>query len=100
MISLPAIEQVLEQSFADQTSEPALAVVASGDEQPELILLTISEISRQQANTAIRAAGLSALHNIRRVRKIDEIPLLGSGKTDYRSLQAWVTNGNSTRMNI
>ncbi|MCF6188245.1 MAG: AMP-binding protein, partial [Desulfobulbaceae bacterium] len=90
MISLPAIEQVLEQAFTDQAAEPILAVVASEDEQPELVLLTIREISRQQANQKIRAAGLSALHNIRRVQKIDEIPLLGSGKTDYRSLQQYV----------
>ncbi len=87
MISLPAIEQILEQAFADKATEPLLAVVASGEEQPELVLLAITEISRQQANEEIRAAGLSALHNIRRVQKIDEIPLLGSGKTDYRSLQ-------------
>ena len=92
MLSLPAIEQVLEQAFADQAAEPVLAVVATGDEQPELVLLAVMEISRQQANEKIRAAGLSALHNIRRVRKIDEIPLLGSGKTDYRSLQQCVTD--------
>ena len=92
MISLPAIEQVLEQAFADQESGPLLAVVASGDEQPELVLLAITEISRQQANEKIRAAGLSALHNIRRVQQVDEIPLLGTGKTDYRRLQQCVTN--------
>ena len=40
------------------------------------------------ANTRIRAAGLSGLHNIRRVIQIGEFPLLGTGKTDYRSLVA------------
>jgi long-chain-fatty-acid--[acyl-carrier-protein] ligase len=34
----------------------------------------------------IREAGLSGLHNIRRLIPVDEIPLLGTGKTDYREL--------------
>ena len=47
---------------------------------------SIDSIDRQQANSAIRSAGLSGLHNIRQVIPIDEIPLLGSGKTDYKKL--------------
>jgi long-chain-fatty-acid--[acyl-carrier-protein] ligase len=90
MISLPAIEQVLEEAFAGKISEPILAVLASKDEHPELVLLTVAEISRQQANQALRTAGLSPLHNIRRVQQIDEISLLGTGKIDYRCLQEQV----------
>lgn len=87
MISLPAIEQVLAAAFGGDASEPFLAVLASGDEVPELVMLIVGKVSRQEANLAIRAAGLSPLHNIRRVQQIEGIPLLGSGKTDYRRLQ-------------
>jgi long-chain-fatty-acid--[acyl-carrier-protein] ligase len=52
-----------------------------------LILFTTRDLTRQQVNDAIRAAGLSGLHNIRRVEPIDELPQLGTGKVDYRSLQ-------------
>jgi len=90
MISLPAIEQVLEEEFTRDCSEPLLAVVASTDDHPEMVLFTVQEISRQQANQALRAAGLSPLHNIRRIERVSEIPLLGTGKTDYRSLQEYV----------
>jgi len=38
------------------------------------------------AHAHIRAAGLSGLHNIRRVIRVDELPLLSTGKTDYRAL--------------
>ncbi|MCI5137952.1 MAG: 2-acyl-glycerophospho-ethanolamine acyltransferase, partial [Candidatus Electrothrix sp. AR1] len=86
MISLPAIEQVLEAHYP--TGEgPVLAVAATADEHhPELVLLTILETDRQEANQAIRDAGLSPLHNIRFVRQVEEIPLLGTGKIDYTSI--------------
>ncbi len=89
MISLPAIEAVLTERFIrDDDEGPILAVVAvTADERPELVLVAVREIDRDAANAAIREAGLSALHNIRRVELLDELPLLGTGKTDYRALQ-------------
>jgi long-chain-fatty-acid--[acyl-carrier-protein] ligase len=93
MISLLAIEEVLTGYFGDdQTSEPELAVLSKSEERPELILLTIIDISRQVANDALKKAGMSPLHNIRMVRKIEKIPVLGSGKIDYRQLQEMVKN--------
>lgn len=87
MISMPAVEEVLVDKFRKPDDDgPVLAVEAPGGDNPELTLFTVRDISREEANDAIRAAGLSALHNIRRVEKIDEVPLLGTGKTDYRSL--------------
>ena len=89
MISLPAIEAVLEQRYANERDEgPILAVEATADEQhPELVLFTIRDIDREGANLCIRQAGLSGLHNIRRVIRLKEIPVLGTGKTDYRALK-------------
>jgi long-chain-fatty-acid--[acyl-carrier-protein] ligase len=86
MISLPAIEQVLEAHYPTG-DEPVLAVAATDDEEhPELVLLTTLDTDRQEANQAIREAGLSPLHNIRLVKKVKEIPLLGTGKTDYKRI--------------
>jgi acyl-[acyl-carrier-protein]-phospholipid O-acyltransferase/long-chain-fatty-acid--[acyl-carrier-protein] ligase len=88
MISLPAIEAVLENHFAGDTDKPVLAVEATADENhPELVLFTILDIDHEEANSCIRNAGLSGLHNIRRVVKLDQIPTLGTGKTDYRALK-------------
>ena len=64
-----------------------MAVEAKTDDNPEIVLVTTKDISRDQANAALRAAGLSGLHSIRRVHKIEEIPVLGTGKTDYRQLK-------------
>ncbi len=90
MVSLPAIEEALSRRFqGEEETEPLLAVEASlEDLNPDLILFSVAGILRDEANAAIRAAGLSSLHNIRVVRQIDQIPTLGTGKTDYRALKA------------
>ena len=94
MISLPAIEQVLEAHYPAGEG-PVLAVAATADEQrPDLVLLTVLKTDREEANQAIREAGLSPLHNIRFVRHIDEIPLLGTGKTDYTTISG-IVNGKT-----
>lgn len=96
MISLPAIESVLADRFEvaaaddddDAQEGPALAVEAAGaEEQVEIVLFTTRPLTRDAVNRVIREAGLSGLHNIRRVIEIDEIPVLGTGKTDYRQLK-------------
>jgi long-chain-fatty-acid--[acyl-carrier-protein] ligase len=88
MISLPAIESILEAAFVpDSEKGPQLAVEAPDSENPEIVLFTSLDIDRENANLQIRKAGLSGLHSIRRVVKLDEIPLLGTGKTDYRALK-------------
>ncbi len=90
MVSLPAIEQAVRDSFEiEATGDPQVAVLSTGggEGRPELVLVTTLEVSREQANRAVKEAGLSGLHNIQRVRQVEEIPQLGTGKTDYRSLE-------------
>ncbi|MGN0877838.1 MAG: bifunctional 2-acylglycerophosphoethanolamine acyltransferase/acyl-ACP synthetase, partial [Oligosphaeraceae bacterium] len=67
-----------------------LAVEALGtEEQPAITLFTIyPDLTREAANAALRQAGLSPIHNIRDVVRLEAIPVLGTGKTDYRTLKA------------
>ncbi len=89
MVSLPAIEEVLLSAFRREDEEIPLAVESTGPEtSPEIVLFTTKPVSREQANAAISAAGLSPIHNIRMVKSVDSIPLLGSGKTNYRELKS------------
>ena len=53
-----------------------------------LVLFTTLPLEREQANAVLREEGLSALYMLRRVRWLAALPLLGSGKVDYRSLRA------------
>ncbi len=90
MISLPAIEAVLAQAFPGERGELTLAVGAAEGDPPEVVLFTVSPTTREEANKAIAAAGLSPLHSVRRIVRVEAIPTLGTGKTDYRSLEALV----------
>lgn len=100
MVSLPQIESVLTAAFEpkrDDTPEeerkgPALAVestesVTSLEDTPRIVLFTTLSITRDQANKALRTAGLSGLFSISEVRQLSALPLLGTGKIDYRTLQ-------------
>jgi long-chain-fatty-acid--[acyl-carrier-protein] ligase len=95
MVSLPAIEEVLMRCYAQPDDKgPCLAVLPTPDEtHPELVLFTTRPLDRAQANKTIQDAGLSGLHNIRIVREISQIPVLGTGKADYRTLAQLLTTG-------
>ena len=92
MISLPQIESVLLEIFGKRGDAPeqgpALAVEATAEENGSAIMLfTPMALSLPEVNAALRGAGLSSLYAIKRIVKVEAIPLLGSGKTDYRALK-------------
>ncbi|MCX6551200.1 MAG: AMP-binding protein [Acidobacteria bacterium] len=89
MISLPAIEAVLHQHFGEADDGPVFAVESLGTpENLDIVLFTKAPADRAEMNALIKEAGLSALHYIRQVIVVESIPLLGTGKTDYRTLKA------------
>jgi long-chain-fatty-acid--[acyl-carrier-protein] ligase len=89
MVSLPAIEAVLQQHFGEADDGPVIAVEAIGHpDQPDVVLFTRRPADRSDVNALIKEAGLSALHYVRQVTVVDAIPVLGTGKTDYRALKA------------
>jgi long-chain-fatty-acid--[acyl-carrier-protein] ligase len=89
MISLPAIEAVLLPHFASEKDEgPPLAVDTLGAaDSPEIVVFAVRPTTREQVNGWVKDAGLSALHNVRQVIQVERIPVLGTGKTDYRGLK-------------
>ncbi len=92
MISLPQIESALLEAFSGRPGAPeegpALAVEASPDELgPEVVLFTPLPLTLAETNAALRQAGLSPLYAVKRIVGLEAIPLLGSGKTDYRALK-------------
>ena len=88
MVSLPAIEEVLMDHYRSEDIPLPLAIEAQGtDTMPEIILFTVLELDRSAVNTQIREAGMSPIHYVKRIVKLKEIPILGSGKTDYQTLK-------------
>jgi acyl-[acyl-carrier-protein]-phospholipid O-acyltransferase/long-chain-fatty-acid--[acyl-carrier-protein] ligase len=91
MISLPAIESALQPHFpaSDRDEGPPMAVEALGEgESQEIVLFTTRDVDRAEVNRWLREGGLSPLCHVRRVIPVERIPVLGTGKTDYRTLKA------------
>ncbi len=90
MVSLPAIEEVLAPFFPPgRDGEPRHAVTAFGEDGQadlEVVLFSVDSVDRESVNRRILESGLSGLHRVDRVVTIAEIPLLGTGKTNYRGL--------------
>ena len=89
MISLPAMEDALVQKWPNSEEGPCVALDAKEVEgqRPEITLFTTLDITREMSMTEIKGAGFSNLAKISSVVKIDEMPILGTGKTDYQTLK-------------
>lgn len=94
MISLGAIEEILQMAAEKQGWKvdpllPSLAVVADEGEgkKTEIVLFTSFPLSLEEANAEIKKSGMSNLVRLSKVTRLPLIPLLGTGKIDYRSLK-------------
>jgi acyl-CoA synthetase (AMP-forming)/AMP-acid ligase II len=90
MVSLPAVEEALLAQISCPDDTPCIAVHAAESEaggRPELYLFTTLPLNREAANDILRKAGLPNLVRIREVVKLAELPLLGTGKINYRALK-------------
>lgn len=94
MISLAAIESALleqapKRGWVVSHEGPTIAVCAKESEshKTELHLFTISKSSVDDVNAALRASGFSNLARIQAVHEMEEIPVMGTGKTNYRAME-------------
>ena len=57
------------------------------------VLFTTADISLGDANALLRAEGFHGVMKLDEVRKVEKIPVLGTGKTDYKVLRGWIESG-------
>ncbi|CAN5339515.1 hypothetical protein BH10PLA2_BH10PLA2_05090 [soil metagenome] len=89
MISLPALEEPLATKFPPLNEKHRVAVEGIETNQGRRIaLFTTESITTQEANALLEQAGLRGVLRLDEVRHVDEIPLLGTGKVDYKVLRA------------
>ena len=95
MVSLPEMEDALDQLAEPQrpkgddgepVSGPMVVVESIGDNAP-LVLFTAVDLTQRQVTEYMRGRGFSGVRTISEVRKVDAIPMLGTGKADYKTLQ-------------
>ena len=93
MVSLTAVEAALAGAFPQHGEECAVAVVArpDADKGEQLVAATNTpELKAEEIRDAIVKAGLPNLAVPREIKVLDEIPVLGSGKTNYPELSKLV----------
>ena len=95
MISLPALEEPFARKYPPTDAGPRVAV--EGVELPgggrKVVLFTTEDISDREANALLQAEGFRGVMRLDEVRREPAIPVLGTGKTDYKQLRAKLTEG-------
>jgi long-chain-fatty-acid--[acyl-carrier-protein] ligase len=92
MISLPALEEPFMKLFPPVKEKLRVAVegveIEGGGRR--IVLFCTEEISLRDANEVLHNEGFHGVYRIDEVRSIDEVPVLGSGKPDYKVLRAQI----------
>ncbi|MCS6851799.1 MAG: AMP-binding protein [Gemmataceae bacterium] len=97
MISLPALEEPFVRRFPPTPEGPRVAVEGIETEHGRrIVLFTTEPIDLSQANAWLREEGLHGIMRIDEVRRVQAIPVLGTGKTDYKVLRAMITSEATT----
>ena len=93
MISLPALEEPLASAYPPGENGPQVAVegIETNDGR-KIVLFTTAEIRLPEANTLLARAGFRGIMRLDEVRRIEHLPLLGTGKIDYKVLRAQIAN--------
>ncbi|HZT82660.1 MAG TPA: AMP-binding protein [Gemmataceae bacterium] len=98
MISLPALEEPLARAYPPTSDGPRVAV--EGVELPEgrrIVLFTTEPITLREANALLQKEGFAGVMRLDEVRRVESIPVLGTGKTDYKVLRAMIEAGAKAR---
>jgi long-chain-fatty-acid--[acyl-carrier-protein] ligase len=93
MISLPALEEPFTKMYPPGDEGPRAAVegIETEDGGRRIVLFSTEDITLRDANTKLNKEGFRGVMHLDEVRKVDKIPVLGTGKTDYKVLRAWIS---------
>jgi long-chain-fatty-acid--[acyl-carrier-protein] ligase len=92
MISLPALEEPFTRMYPPTDEGPRVAVEGiETEEGRRIVLFTTEDIALRDANTKLLKEGFRGVMRLDEVRKVDKIPVLGTGKTDYKILRTWIS---------
>jgi Acyl-CoA synthetases (AMP-forming)/AMP-acid ligases II len=90
MISLPFIENILLEKYGEEERQ-VLAVEGSDKTvPPQIVLFTAIPIEMNEANDFLMSRGVAPIAKIKNIIQLEEIPLLGTGKTDYKVLRGMI----------
>ncbi|HEY7315721.1 MAG TPA: AMP-binding protein [Gemmataceae bacterium] len=92
MISLPALEEPFVRLHPPTKDGPRVAVEGVETESGRrIVLFTTEPMNLRDANARLLEEGFRGVMRLDEVRQVEHIPVLGTGKTDYKSLRAMLT---------
>jgi long-chain-fatty-acid--[acyl-carrier-protein] ligase len=95
MISLPALEEPFVRLYPPTKDGPRVAVEGVETESGRRIILFATEpMTLRDANARLLEEGFRGVMRLDEVRQVERIPVLGTGKTDYKALRALIQEGN------
>ena len=94
MISLPALEEPFARMYPATDAGPRVAVEGVDDDgRRRIVLFTTEDIPLKEANAVLQREGHRGIMRLDEVRKVERIPVLGTGKTDYKVLRRMIEQG-------
>jgi long-chain-fatty-acid--[acyl-carrier-protein] ligase len=96
MISLPALEEPFIHRFPPTKDGPRVAVEGiETDHGRRIVLFTTENLSLSDANALLQQNGFRGVMRLDDVRRVPSLPVLGTGKVDYKVLRAQLIGGSS-----
>ena len=90
MISLPALEEPFARRYPPTKDGPRVAVegmeIEGGGRR--IVLFGTEPITLREANDLLLREGFHGVMRLDEVRQVEKLPVLGTGKTDYKVLRA------------
>jgi long-chain-fatty-acid--[acyl-carrier-protein] ligase len=94
MISLPALEEPFARLYPPTQEGPRVAVEGVEHDQGRcIVLFTTESLALREANALLLQEGFHGVMRLDQVRRVERIPVLGTGKTDYKQLRALILEG-------
>jgi long-chain-fatty-acid--[acyl-carrier-protein] ligase len=94
MISLPALEEPFARKFPPTDNGPRVAVEGiETHEGRRVVLFTTEPFTLREANALLQQEGFRGVMRLDDARQVEQIPVLGSGKTDYKVLRGMIEKG-------
>ncbi|HEY7156501.1 MAG TPA: AMP-binding protein [Gemmataceae bacterium] len=91
MISLPALEEPFVRLYPPTQDGPRVAVEGVETESGRrIVLFTTEPMNLRDANARLLEGGFRGVMRLDEVRQVECIPVLGTGKTDYKALRAMI----------
>jgi long-chain-fatty-acid--[acyl-carrier-protein] ligase len=91
MVSLPALEEPFTVRYPPDENGPRVAVEGvEAEDGRKIVLFTTEAVTLKEANAHLIEAGFRGVMRLDEVRRLERIPVLGTGKVDYRQLRAMI----------